>query len=258
MLYDDDIEFCASLLKESDPSRFRSIMAAPEKLRPYYFVIFALNVEVSKAPYLTNEPLIAEIRLQWWLDVLDEIIGEKAVRKHAVATPLSKCIGKSHAMELKKFVLARKWDIHFNGFDSLNELKKYLYETTGILFQVAAGRNVVTKDKYFHDACMAIALANYLAATPELKRAGKLPFAGLSPIEIGEQCRIAIANLKTAKSHMENFTEQERWVLFTGWKSEKILTKIFRNPENLESIISQLEKQRMTFTFVWKAILKTF
>tara|TARA_Y100001933_G_scaffold171584_1_gene169781 strand:- start:5572 stop:6348 length:777 start_codon:yes stop_codon:yes gene_type:complete len=258
MLYDDDIEFCASLLKESDPSRFRSIMAAPEKLRPYYFVIFALNVEVSKAPYLTKEPLIAEIRLQWWLDVLDEIIGEKAVRKHAVATPLSKCIGKSHARELKKFVLARKWDIHFNGFDSLTELKKYLYETTGILFQVAAGRNVVTKDKYFHDACMAIALANYLAATPELKRAGKLPFAGLSPIEIGEQCRIAIANLKTAKSHMENFTERERWVLFTGWKSEKILTKIFRNPENLESIISQLEKQRMTFTFVWKAILKTF
>ena len=258
MLYDDDIEFCASLLKESDPSRFRSIMAAPEKLRPYYFVIFALNVEVSKAPYLTKEPLIAEIRLQWWLDVLDEIIGEKAVRKHAVATPLSKCIGKSHARELKKFVLARKWDIHFNGFDSLTELKKYLYETTGILFQVAAGRNVVTKDKYFHDACMAIALANYLSATPELKRAGKLPFAGLSPIEIGEQCRIAIANLKTAKSHMENFTERERWVLFTGWKSEKILTKIFRNPENLESIISQLEKQRMTFTFVWKAILKTF
>ena len=258
MLYDDDIEFCASLLKESDPSRFRSIMAAPEKLRPYYFVIFALNVEVSKAPYLTKEPLIAEIRLQWWLDVLDEIIGEKAVRKHAVATPLSKCIGKSHARELKKFVLARKWDIHFNGFDSLTELKKYLYETTGILFQVAAGRNVVTKDKYFHDACMAIALANYLAATPELKRAGKLPFAGLSPIEIGEQCRIAIANLKTAKSHMENFTERERWVLFTGWKSEKILTKIFRNPKNLESIISQLEKQRMTFTFVWKAILKTF
>ena len=258
MLYDDDIEFCASLLKESDPSRFRSIMAAPEKLRPYYFVIFALNVEVSKAPYLTKEPLIAEIRLQWWLDVLDEIIGEKAVRKHAVATPLSKCIGKSHARELKKFVLARKWDIHFNGFDSLTELKKYLYETTGILFQVAAGRNVVTKDKYFHDACMAIALANYLAATPELKRAGKLPFAGLSPIEIGEQCRIAISNLKTAKSHMENFTERERWVLFTGWKSEKILTKIFRNPENLESIISQLEKQRMTFTFVWKAILKTF
>lgn len=258
MFFDDDIEFCASLLKESDPLRFRSIMAAPEKLRPYYFVIFALNVEVSRAPYLTKEPLIADIRLQWWLDVLDEIIGDKAVRKHAVATPLSKCIGKSQAKELKKFVLARKWDIHSDEFNSLAELKKYLCDTTGILFQVAAGSNLVTIDKYFHDACMAIALANYLMATPDLKRAGKLPFAGLSPIEIGEQCRIAIANLKTAKSNMGNFTERERWVLFTGWKSEKILTKIFRNPKNLESIVSKLEQQRMTFTFIRKAILKTF
>ena len=67
-----------------------------------------------------------------------------------------------------------------------------------------------------------------------------------------------MANLKIAKSHMRNFTERERWLLFTGWKSEKILTKIFRNPENLESIVSKLEKQRMTFTFVSKAILKTF
>ena len=258
MFFDDDIEFCASLLKERDPLRFRSIMAAPEKLRPYYFVIFALNVEVSRAPYLTKEPLIADIRLQWWLDVLDEIIGDKAVRKHAVATPLSKCIGKSQAKELKKFVLARKWDIHSDEFNSLTELNNYLYETTGILFQVAAGRNLVTTNKYFHDACMAIALANYLTATPDLKRAGKLPFAGLSPIEIGEQCGIAMANLKTAKSHRKNFTERERWVLFTGWKSEKILTKIFRNPENLESIVSKLEQQRMTLAFVWKAILKTF
>ena len=88
MIFDEDVKFCASLLQKSDPQRFRSIMAAPEKLRPYYFVIFALNVEVSRSPYLTKEPLIADIRLQWWLDALDEIIGEKTVRKHAVATPL--------------------------------------------------------------------------------------------------------------------------------------------------------------------------
>ena len=90
MIFDEDVKFCASLLQKSDPQRFRSIMAAPEKLRPYYFVIFAFNVEISRAPYITKEPMIAEIRLQWWLDVLDEIIGEIAVRKHSVATPLSK------------------------------------------------------------------------------------------------------------------------------------------------------------------------
>ena len=100
MIFDEDVKFCASLLQKSDPQRFRSIMAAPEKLRPYYFVIFAFNVEISRAPYLTKEPMIAEIRLQWWLDALDEIIGEKAVRKHFVATPLSKYIGKIQAKDV--------------------------------------------------------------------------------------------------------------------------------------------------------------
>ena len=96
MIFDEDVKFCASLLQKSDPQRFRSIMAAPEKLRPYYFVIFAFNVEISRAPYITKEPMIAEIRLQWWLDTLDEIIGEKAVRKHSVATPLSKYLSLIH------------------------------------------------------------------------------------------------------------------------------------------------------------------
>ena len=81
MIFDDDIKFCASLVETSDPHRFRSIMAAPEKLRPYYFVIFAFNIEVSRAPYLTKEPMIAEIRIQWWLDVLDEIIEKKNSKK---------------------------------------------------------------------------------------------------------------------------------------------------------------------------------
>ena len=89
MIFDEDVKFCASLLQKSDPQRFRSIMAAPEKLRLYYFVIFAFNVEISRAPYITKEPMIAEIRLQWWLDVLDEIIGEIAVRKPVSYTHLT-------------------------------------------------------------------------------------------------------------------------------------------------------------------------
>ena len=96
---------------------------APEKLRPYYFVIFAFNVEISRAPYITKEPMIAEIRLQWWLDVLDEIIGEIAVRKHSVATPLSKYIGKIQAKELKVLVNARRWDVYSNKFKDFSELK---------------------------------------------------------------------------------------------------------------------------------------
>ena len=159
MIFDEDVKFCASLLQRSDPQRFRSIMAAPEKLRPYYFVIFAFNIEISRAPYITKEPMIAEIRLQWWLDVLDEIIGEIAVRKHSVATPLSKYIGKIQAKELKLLVNARRWDVYSNKFKDFSELKKYLFDTTVILFRVAAGCESGKYEKDFQNACMAIALS---------------------------------------------------------------------------------------------------
>ena len=56
-----------------------------------------------------------------------------------MATPLSKYIGKIQAKELKVFVNARKWDVYSNRFRDFSELKKYLFDTTVILFRVAAG-----------------------------------------------------------------------------------------------------------------------
>ena len=258
MIFDDDVKFCASLVETSDPHRFRSIMAAPKKLRPYYFVIFAFNIEVSRAPYLTKEPMIAEIRIQWWLDALDEIIERKIVRKHAVATPLAKSIEKAQAKKLQKVVLARKWDINSDKFESFYDLKNYLYDSTVILLQVASGSDFISSNKRFQDAGMAIALANYLVATPELKRLGKVPLPGLLLNQIGQQCEIALNNLKLAKTDLKNFTEQERWVLFTGWKSWKILRAVASNPENLDNIVTKFENRRMTLTFITKALLRTF
>ena len=105
---------------------------------------------------------------------------------------------------------------------------------------------------------MAIALANYLMATPGLKKAGKVPISGLPTNEIEEQCKISLENLEIAKIKWSDFTEQEQWVLFTGWKSKKILSAISKNLDKLDSTVAKLENRRMTLTFVMKAFLKTF
>jgi hypothetical protein len=105
---------------------------------------------------------------------------------------------------------------------------------------------------------MAIALANYLIAIPELKRLGKVPLAGVLLNQIGQQCEIALNNLKLAKTDLRNFTEQEKWVLFTGWKSWKILRAVASNPENLDNVVTKFENKRMTLTFITKALLRTF
>ena len=70
MAFSDDISACARLLERGDAARFRAVMAAPAPLRPKLFAIFAFNLEVARAPWVTQEPMIAEMRLQWWQDAL--------------------------------------------------------------------------------------------------------------------------------------------------------------------------------------------
>ena len=127
-----------------------------------------------------------------------------------------------------------------------------------ILLQVASGSDFISSNKHFQDAGMAIALANYLVATPELIRLGKVPLAGVLLYQIGQQCEFALNNLKLAKTDLSNFTEQEKWILFTGWKSWKILRAVASNPENLDNIVTKFENKRMTLTFITKALLRTF
>ena len=61
------------------------------------FALFAFNLEVARAPWVTQQPMIAEMRLQWWCDALDEIAFAKsrcAVMR--LVTPLAALID-SHA-----------------------------------------------------------------------------------------------------------------------------------------------------------------
>ena len=68
----DPIQACAELVARGDPVRFRATMAAPLAVRKALFPLYALNLEVARAPWLTEEPMIAEMRLQFWRDVVEE------------------------------------------------------------------------------------------------------------------------------------------------------------------------------------------
>ena len=110
-------EACAGIVERGDPERFLAIMAAPVPARRVLFPIIAFNVEVARAPWVTQEPMIAEMRLQWWRDALDEIAEGKEVRKHAVTTPLAEVLTPHQARELDRLVAARRWDVYSAPFE---------------------------------------------------------------------------------------------------------------------------------------------
>ncbi|TNF18762.1 MAG: phytoene synthase, partial [Rhodobacteraceae bacterium] len=62
----DDWQACAAIVEKGDPDRFASAMAAPVAARARLFPLYAFNLEVARAPWVTQEPMIAEMRLQWW------------------------------------------------------------------------------------------------------------------------------------------------------------------------------------------------
>ncbi|MGR3292111.1 MAG: squalene/phytoene synthase family protein, partial [Paracoccaceae bacterium] len=64
-------ERCAEIVLNGDPDRFLATMAAPVAKRGALFAVYAFNVEVTRAAWASAEPMICEIRLQWWLDALN-------------------------------------------------------------------------------------------------------------------------------------------------------------------------------------------
>ena len=108
-------------------------MAAPPEARDKLFPVYAMNVEVSRAPWVTAEPMIAEMRLQWWRDALEEIATGGAVRKHEVTTPLARAMSAGMAAEMDEYVAARRWDIYRDPFEDEAHFDAYLDQTSGRL-----------------------------------------------------------------------------------------------------------------------------
>ncbi len=167
---------CAEITRRGDPDRFLATMATPAKHRGALFAIYAFNVEVCRAPWVSSEPAICEIRLQWWLDALDEIAANGPERRHEVVTPLAQVIDSSSAAVLIDLVRARRWDIYGDPFGDNAEFKQYLEQTAGGLMWVAArATGVKTGEAAIRQIGYASGLANLFKAVPELTSRGRSP-----------------------------------------------------------------------------------
>ena len=123
------LQACANLVARADPERFAAAMAAPLAARAVLLPIYAASVEVARAPWLTQEPMIAEMRLQWWRDVFEEI-ETGTPRKHEVVDALSPVLGPKGAEALDAMVLARRWDIYKEGFNTVGDVLSHVQTIT--------------------------------------------------------------------------------------------------------------------------------
>ena len=222
--FDADVTACAGLVERGDPDRFAAVMAAPAPQRPGLFVLYAFNLEVARAPWATQEPLIAEMRVQWWADVLAEIASGAGVRRHEVATPLSRLLDAEGARLLMPVVEARRRDAAREPMADVATLRAYLAETGGALLWAAARALGSAQEARARAAGTRSALANYLLAVPEFLARGVNPLPAMTEAEFAALLR----------GHLEGVSGQTdrplRIAELACWRAPGILRRALRDP----------------------------
>ena len=70
-----DANICADHVRNHDPDRYLCAMFAPVSVRPALMALYAFNIELSMVRERVNEPLLGEMRFQWWRDQIDGCYG---------------------------------------------------------------------------------------------------------------------------------------------------------------------------------------
>ena len=87
---DDDLE---DVVRRADPDRWlASRLIADPRSRADVLTLYAFDAELARAVRVTSSPLMAQIRLTWWSEVLDEIADEGPVRAHPLAQGLCEMV----------------------------------------------------------------------------------------------------------------------------------------------------------------------
>jgi len=126
-------------LKSVDPDRLRAAVFADKKGRERLQLLYAFHYELAKVPELVSEPMIGNIRYQWWRDAIAEIYEGRPVRKHEIATPLAKILIENDVPRfwVDRLIDGRERDLDPRPFATLEEAKDYCRQTSGVLMQIA-------------------------------------------------------------------------------------------------------------------------
>ena len=249
------IQACAELVQRGDPDRFRAAMAAPVSARAVLFPLYAFNLEVARAPWVTQEPMIAEMRLQWWRDALEEIGGDGAVRRHEVVTPLADLLDRQDAARLDELVAARRWDIYRDPFEDHDAFEQHIDNTSGHLMWTAARLlGVEAGEEIVRDFAFAVGVANWLLAIPALEARGRVPLVDGRPEAIRTLAATALERLRAARARRSDLPPAAAAAMLSGWQSAAILTAARRDPALVAAGQLAPSEFRRRGSLLWRAV----
>ncbi|WP_298566654.1 squalene/phytoene synthase family protein [uncultured Aliiroseovarius sp.] len=256
----DPIAACAEMVQKGDPDRFLATMTGDVEERKRLFPLYAFNLEIARAPYMSQEPMVAMIRLQFWRDLIDAAVDGREAPKHDVATPLSQLViwGDVRAAPLVRMIAAREDDAQGALRETVDQIQSYARETSGALMLAAGQASGIADFSGDHDVDQAleglgeaVGIANWLMAQPALLAAGRGHIAP-SPDTIRTLCEGGLEALAHARGALDR---RGNAALRSAWRAAPVLRHARNTPEAVAAgALGQSEFSRRG-ALLWKSVL---
>jgi len=178
-----------------------------------------------------QEPMIAEMRLQWWRDALEEIRDGGLVRRHEVVTPLAHLLSVADTERLDDLILARRWDIGREPFEDMAAFRRHIRETSGGLL-VVAGQVLdrAAPAELLQQAGYALGLANWLRAVPALEAAGRIPLVEGTQDAVRALAQEGLEGLAEARRRRRDVPKAARPACLPVTQAEAVLRRAVALP----------------------------
>ena len=126
-------------LKKADPDRYRAALMSDAQGRDDLLILYAFHYELSKVPDVTSEPMLGQIRYEWWREAIDEIYTDREVRRHEISTPLAEVLLRTDVPRfwIDRLIDGRARDLDPQAFTDMNDARDYARQTSGQLMQIA-------------------------------------------------------------------------------------------------------------------------
>ena len=136
----DDATDLDALVRRVDPDRWLSSrFIGDPQARGDVVAIYAYDHELARAPKVASNPLLGEIRLTWWGEVLDEVFEGRAVRHHPTAQALADVVRRR---DLPRAPLETMIDARYRELDAApmteTEALDWARDTGGLSAELAA------------------------------------------------------------------------------------------------------------------------
>jgi 15-cis-phytoene synthase len=247
---------CAGLVARADPVRWRSAKAAPPDRQSALMALYAFNIEIARAPWVASEPLLAQIRLQWWKEAIEEVYSGDPPRRHEVVEPLAAAIRQGGLPQslFMETIDARFFDAQPGRFADAAALERHLDLTAGHLMVLAAqilGAQGPALGPV-RDFAQGAGMAAFLRALPDYQARGHWPLpedTSLPDLAAGALDRIGRARARRASVRRSLLP-----ALLPGALAEAQLRNLRKAPEALGAGAMELSEFERRARLAWVAL----